>query len=87
MQSSACLTPNRSYTTYAIGSAILEHNKEIIMQKIFQILRSRKFWALIASAVTVAGAYSTGQIAGDAASNSLVAALAAYSIATGIEAH
>ncbi len=57
------------------------------MQKLSQILKSRKFWALIASAVTIAGAYNNGQIAGDAACNSLVAALAAYSIATGIEAH
>lgn len=57
------------------------------MSKLTQVLRSRKFWALIASIVTVGGAFNTGQIAGDAAANALVAALAAYSIATSIEAH
>ena len=55
------------------------------MLRIKHVLRSRKFWALIASAVALVGAWQTGGMAGNDAANTLVAALAAYSIATGIE--
>ena len=48
-------------------------------------MHSRKFWALVASAVAIIGAWQTGGMAGNDAANTLVAALAAYSIATGIE--
>ncbi len=59
--------------------------KEIIMLKITNLLQSRKFWALVASAVAISGAWETGGMAGNDAANALVAALAAYSIAKGIE--
>ncbi len=49
------------------------------------LLGSRKFWALITSLVAVAGAFYTSQISGQEAANSVVMALAVYSIATGIE--
>ena len=55
------------------------------MLKITNLLHSRKFWALVASAVAIIGAWQTGGMAGNDAANTLVAALAAYSIATGIE--
>ena len=58
---------------------------EITMLKIHNLLQSRKFWALVASAVALIGAWQTGGMAGNDAANTLVAALAAYSIATGIE--
>lgn len=53
--------------------------------KIYNLLHSRKFWALIASVVAVAGAWQTGSMAGADAANMVVASLAAYSLATGIE--
>ena len=59
--------------------------REIKMLKIHNLLQSRKFWALVASAVALIGAWQTGGMAGNDAANTLVAALAAYSIATGIE--
>ena len=55
------------------------------MLKITHLFRSRKFWALIASVVALIGAWQTGSMPGADAANTLVAALAAYSIATGIE--
>ena len=55
------------------------------MLRIRYVLRSRKFWALIASAVALVGAWQTGAMPGAEAANTLVAALAAYSLATGIE--
>ena len=55
------------------------------MLRIKHVLRSRKFWALIASVVAVIGAWQTGAMPGAEAANTLVAALAAYSLATGIE--
>ncbi len=53
--------------------------------KFHALLGSRKFWALITSLVAVAGAFYTSQISGQDAANSIVMALAVYSIATGIE--
>ena len=55
------------------------------MLRIKHVLRSRKFWALIASAVALVGAWQTGAMPGADAANMLVAALGAYSLATGIE--
>jgi hypothetical protein len=55
------------------------------MLKITNLLHSRKFWALIASAVAILGVWQTGNMAGAEAANALVASLAAYSVATGIE--
>lgn len=55
------------------------------MEKITDLMHSRKFWALVASAVAIVGAWQTGAMLGADAANMLVAALAAYSLATGIE--
>ncbi len=49
------------------------------------MLVSRKFWAAIISLVAVAGAWNAGAMTAQDAANAAVAALAAYSIATGIE--
>ncbi len=49
------------------------------------LLSSRKFWALAASIVTLIGAVQTGTMQPAEAANTLVAALAAYSLATGID--
>lgn len=53
--------------------------------KLGALFVSRKFWALITSLVAVAGAFYTSQLSGQDAANSVVMALAVYSIATGIE--
>ena len=53
--------------------------------KLQGVLKSRKFWALVASLVAVIGGFYTGQIPAQDAANNLVIALAVYSIATGIE--
>jgi hypothetical protein len=55
------------------------------MLKFNELIRSRKFWALIASVVAIAGAVQAGTMPISEAANMLVAALAAYSVATGIE--
>jgi cytochrome bd-type quinol oxidase subunit 1 len=55
------------------------------MLKFHELIRSRKFWALIASVVAIAGAVHTDTMPAAEAANMLVAALAAYSVATGIE--
>ena len=55
------------------------------MEKIQQLLRSRKFWALIASLVTVWGGYYTGGITLLEAVQSTVAALGLYSVGTGLD--
>lgn len=49
------------------------------------VLKSRKFWALVASLVAIAAAYSTGDVQVWQALTAVVAALAAYSTATAIE--
>jgi hypothetical protein len=53
--------------------------------KLVQVLQSRKFWTLIAALVAVGTGYFTGAVSAEASLQLAVAALAAYSIATGIE--
>ena len=53
--------------------------------KMANLFGSRKFWALVTALVTVGGAFYSGQLSGQDAANSVVMALSAYSIATGIE--
>lgn len=53
--------------------------------KLQTVLKSRKFWALVASLVTIIGGFYEGQIPAQDAANNLIIALAVYSIATGIE--
>ena len=55
------------------------------MWKLQCMLVSRKFWAAIISLVAIAGAWNAGAMTTQDAANAAVAALAAYSIATGIE--
>ena len=55
------------------------------MEKLKALLKSRKFWALIASLVAVGGGYYTGSIAIFDALQLVVAAFAAYSIGTGLD--
>lgn len=52
-----------------------------IWEKIQRLLGSRKFWALVASMVTAAGAQATGQITTWEMVQAIVAALAVYSTA------
>jgi hypothetical protein len=67
------------------GSKRCHYKKETDMLKFNELIRSRKFWALIASVVAIAGAVQAGTMPISEAANMLVAALAAYSVATGIE--
>jgi hypothetical protein len=67
------------------GSKRCHYNTEADMLKFNELIRSRKFWALIASVVAIAGAVQAGTMPISEAANMLVAALAAYSVATGIE--
>ena len=56
------------------------------MQKIWELLKSRKFWALVAAIVGVAAALATGEITELQALQLAVQALMAYIVGTGIEA-
>lgn len=55
------------------------------MEKIKSVLKSRKFWALIASLVAIAGAFFTHAIDPWQAVQAAVAALALYSTGVAIE--
>ena len=55
------------------------------MSKFQAILRSRKFWVMVASLVAVAAGYFQGQIDMWQAIQAVVAVGAAYSVGTGIE--
>jgi hypothetical protein len=57
---------------------------ETAVEKLQKLLRSRKFWALVAAVVTAAGAHATGQIDAWQAIQAIVAALAAYSVSIGL---
>ena len=54
--------------------------------KIKAILQSRKFWTLVASLVAIAASYSQSQITDWQAIQAAIAAGAAYSVGTAIEA-
>jgi hypothetical protein len=54
-------------------------------QKLKDLLTSRKFWALIASLVSIASGYFVGGVDLFQTLQLLVAAFAAYSIATGLD--
>ena len=55
------------------------------MDKLKRLLQSRKFWALIASLVAIGSAVYTGTMPAEQAIQAVVAALAAYSIGTGLD--
>lgn len=54
--------------------------------KLKELLASRKFWALIASLVTIGAGYFTGSVDASSAVNAAVAAFGLYAVGTGIEA-
>ncbi len=55
------------------------------MEKLKSLLKSRKFWALIAAIAIIASGYFAGGVDAGSAVNQAIAAIAAYMIATGIE--
>jgi hypothetical protein len=55
------------------------------MDKIKQLLQSRKFWALVASLVAIWGGYYTGGVTLLEAVQATVAALGLYSVGTGLD--
>lgn len=55
------------------------------MNKFIGLLESRKFWALVGSVVALATAHQSGSMSTAEVANALVAALAVFSLATGIE--
>ncbi len=54
-------------------------------QQIKLMLRSRKFWVLLAALTAIAAGYSSGQMDGWQAVQALIAALAVYSTGVAIE--
>ena len=55
------------------------------MDKLKDVLQSRKFWALVIASSAIWTAFSVGGLSIQDAINAQVAALAAYSIGTGLE--
>ena len=55
------------------------------MEKILNLLKSRKFWALVIAVVTAASLLATGQITAWEFAQGLITALAAYSTGVAIE--
>ena len=53
--------------------------------KLFGLLQSRKFWALVAAVVAASGAYATGQVDRWQSLQVIIAALAVYTGATALE--
>ena len=53
--------------------------------KLRGLLQSRKFWALVTALVATGAGYFTGELTAVQTVVAVVAALSAYSIATGIE--
>ena len=54
-------------------------------EQLLQMLRSRKFWALLAALAATAGAYFTGKIDAWQTVQALIAALAVYSTGVALE--
>lgn len=54
-------------------------------QKLKDLLQSRKFWALAASIVSIGAGYYTGGVNLFDSLQLLIAALGAFSVATGLE--
>ncbi len=55
------------------------------MEKVYRLLQSRKFWALVVALVAISAGYSTGQVDTWQAVQASVAALSAYAIGTGLD--
>lgn len=54
-------------------------------EQILKILRSRKFWTLLAALMAVGGAYISGQVDAWQALQAVIAALAVYSTGVALE--
>jgi len=52
--------------------------------KLLEVFKSRKFWALVMSVVAVAGAFGTGEVTVWQAAQGIIAALAVYSTGVAI---
>ena len=56
-----------------------------VKEQLLKILRSRKFWVLLAAIITAAGAFFSGQVDAWQALQAIVAALAVYSTGIALE--
>ncbi len=56
-----------------------------ILTQIQRLLRSRKFWALLAALATIAAGWSSGELNAWQAVQAVIAALAVYSTGVAIE--
>ena len=55
------------------------------MEKFERVLRSRKFWALLASLVAIAAGYATGQVDVWQSVQAAVASFGFYAVGTGLD--
>lgn len=55
------------------------------MDKLYQLLQSRKFWALVIALVAIAAGFAQGEVSEWQAIQAAVAALAAYSTGVALE--
>ena len=55
------------------------------MKKFRALMRSRKFWALIAAVAVIVSGYMAGGLRMDEAIQAMIAALAAYMVGTGLD--
>jgi hypothetical protein len=70
------------HPTFSTGG---KTNMQPILSQLERLLRSRKFWALIAALVTIAAGWSSGELNGWQAVQGVIAALAVYSTGVAIE--
>ncbi len=73
-------------TIRAAGSArVVTKGKKMKTFNFWDILKSRKFWALVLAVVTAAGLLATGEVTGWQFLQAVIAAVAAYSTGVAIE--
>jgi fatty acid desaturase len=72
---------------YRRGGAVMviDLKEDIKMQKLKYLMSSRKFWACVAAIATAVTAAATGETSWAVAVNLIVAALAAYTVGTGLD--
>ncbi|NMC53545.1 MAG: hypothetical protein GYA48_07890 [Chloroflexi bacterium] len=56
-----------------------------VKEQLLRVLRSRKFWALLAALLTAAGGYASGEMSVWQAVQAAIAALAVYSTGVALE--
>lgn len=69
----------------AVPRRIPTLTEESKMSKFRALMRSRKFWALIAAVAAIVSGYMAGGLKMDVAIQAMIAALAAYMIGTGLD--